>query len=155
MILASIFQTVEFYVIVSVIAAAIVAASCLPAGVGEARTFLYGGELRDSGCEVTEPVIVALVATDGTLGIHRFGLDGVSFSGAYSLAVRIIGLNVTIEERLTPGRRGDEPADSASAILDCLGPERYHFKYVSEATGRSTAFSLNMRPGNRIERRLS
>lgn len=150
--LLNIFQTVEFYIVAAFIAAAVVAAAAMPSRRGAARTFLYGGTLR-SDAALSEPGIVAVVEDDGTLTIHRFGLTGVSGNGAYSLAVTIIGFDVTIDERLTPGRPG-EPVTAAYATIDCLGAERYHFQYRSEATAASAAFTLNIRPGNRIDRRL-
>ena len=155
MITASIFNTVEFYVITAFIAAAVVGASARPSRKGAARTFLFGGTLWPSG-EASQPCIVARVGDNGSLELQRFGLEYMYMDGAYSLAVTIIGFDVTIEERLTPGgRHGGESAGSATAVLDCFGAERYHFNYRSEATGRSAAFSLNIKPGNRIERLLS
>ena len=154
MILSSIFQTVEFYVITVFVSAAIVAVLAMPSRRSAARTFFFAGTLR-SDLVPSEPGIVALVGNDGTLAIHRFGIEGVWVSGAYSLAVTIIDFDVTIEERLTPGSNIDAEATAAYAVLDCFGAERYHFNYRSEATGRNAAFSLNIKPGNRIERLLN
>lgn len=127
--------------------------TAMPSRRSAARNFLYGGDLiTDAAPSV--PGIVAMVGDDGVLTIYRFGLDGVGVSGAYSVAVTIIGFDVTIDERLTVGRRGEPPATAASVRIDCLGPERYHFHYRNEALGRSAAFTLNLRPGNRIDRRL-
>lgn len=154
MALLSIFQTVEFYVITAFIAAAVVGAAAMPSRKGAARTFLTGGTLRDDA-EMSQPGIVAIVNDRGNLEIHRFGLEGVDMSGAYSLAITIIGFDVTIEERLVAGRHHEGPATAAMAVSDCFGAERYHFLYRSDATGRNCAFTLNIRPGNRIERLLS
>lgn len=157
MILLSIFQTVEFYVITAFVAAAVIAAAAMPSRRSAARTFLFGGTLREDAVP-SDDGIVAIVDDRGDLTIHRFGLKGVNMDGAYSVAVTIIGLDVTIEERLTPPRAPGydvQPATAAYVVMDCFGAERYHFNYRSEATGRSAAFSLNIRPGNRIERRLS
>lgn len=154
MLLLSIFQTVEFYIIAAFIAAAVIAAAAMPSRRSAARTFLYGGTLVNSG-EAQEPEVIFSVAENGNLRIDRTGLRGMSVSGAYSLAVTIIGFDVTIEERLVPGRAEDEMVTSAYAVLDCLGRERYHFQYKSEATGRSAACSLNIRPGNTIVRPLT
>lgn len=148
----SIFNTVEFYIVAAFVAAAVVASAAMPSRRGAARTFLYAGTLR-SDAAPSDPGIVAIVEDDGTLTIHRFGLDGVTDTGAYSLAVTIIGFDVTIDERIVPGRTG-APVTAAYATLDCLGPERYHFQYRSEAAAGSAAFTLNIRPGNRIDRRL-
>ncbi len=154
MILLSIFRTVEFYVIMAFIAAAVVGFAAMPSRRGAARQFLVGGTLR-SDATPSQPGIVALVNDAGALEIHRFGLEGVDLSGAYSLAAEVIGFDVAIKERLTAGRRDEGAATAAMAVLDFLGPERYHFHYVSDAIGRSCAFSLNIRPGNRIERLLN
>lgn len=150
---AGIFSTVEFYVISAFVAAAVVAAVAMPSRKGAARTFLFAGTLRTDAAP-SQPGIVAIVTEDGALEFHRFGIEGVTDDGAYSIAVTIIGFDVTVEERLTPGRHGTEPVTAALARADCFGQERYHFNYRSESTGRSAAFSLNLRPGNRIERLL-
>ncbi|MDE6574244.1 MAG: hypothetical protein K2L84_02820 [Muribaculaceae bacterium] len=148
----SFFTSIEFFVIMAFIAAAVVALAAMPSKRGAARMFYYGGEL-DSSAAPSVPGVVALVDEQGQLLLYRFGLDGVSMDGAYSLAVTITGFDVTIDERLTAGQ-GDTAATSAVVRCDCFGRERYHFHFRSEATGRSAAFTLNIRPGNRIERRL-
>lgn len=147
------FDSIEFYVITAFIAAAVIGFSAMPSRRGAARTFLYPGTFFES--TPSAPGIVAEVGDDGALTIYRFGLENISASGAYSLAVKIIGFDVTIEERLTVGRRGEPSETAALARIDCLGQERYHFHYRNEALGRSAAFSLNIRPGNRIERQLT
>lgn len=147
------FESIEFYIITAFIAAAVIGFSAMPSRRGAARSFLYGGELFDDATP-SVPGIVVIVADDGTVDFYRFGLNDISMSGAYSLALTIIGFDITIEERLTAGRRGDISATSAHARIDCLGAERYHFNYRNKALGRSAAFSLNIKPGNRIERRL-
>ncbi len=153
MILLSIFTTVEFYVITAFIAAAVIAACSMPSRRGAARTFLYAGELGIDPVP-SDAGIVVIVNDHGAVEVYRFGIEGVRTTGAYSLAVSIIGFDVTIKERLTPGSSDGTPASRGSAVMDCFGPERYHFQYISESTGRNAAFSLNIRPGNRIERRL-
>ena len=153
MLTLSIFQTVEFYIIAAFIAAAVIAAAAMPSRRSAARTFLYGGTLVP-GDEAEEAGVTFTVRENGNLRIDRTGLRGISVSGAYSLAVTIIGFDVTIEERLVVGRPADEGATEAYAVMDCFGRERYHFQYKSEA-GRSAAFSLNIRPGNTIARPLT
>lgn len=153
----TIFQTVEFYIIAAVVAAAIVAASALPSKRGAARTFLFGGTLaepRTPDTPASDQGIIVQVDDFGYLNVYRFGLEGVHEDGAYSLAVEIAGFDVVINERLTAGSRRTAEMTQGRALLDCFGRERYHIQYKSESTGRSCAFSLNMAPGNRIERRL-
>lgn len=147
------FGSIEFYIITAFVAAAVIGFSAMPSRRGTARTFLFGGELFDDVAP-SVPGIVFVVGDDGVLDVYRFGIDGVDMSGAYSLALTIIGFDITIEERLTAGRLNGAVATAAHARIDCLGRERYHFLYRNEAIGRSAAFSLNIRPGNRIERLL-
>lgn len=153
-----IIRSVEFYVVAAVLAAAVVAASVRPSGKGPVRTYLYGGQLVDDGAQaaVEPPAIVLAVSDDGRdLILERRGLAGINLDdGAYSVAVNVSGFDVTIDERLTFGSRTGSPATGAEVRIDCLGPERYHFVYRSEALGRSCAFALTLRPGVRIERGL-
>lgn len=152
--LLSIFNTVEFYVVTAFIAAAIVGLAALPARRGAARQILVGGDLLFDAPSA-EPEITFTVEDNGDIRVIRHGLEGVLDCGAYSLAVTIIGFDVTIEERLTAGRGEGVEAGGACAKIAGLGAERYHFQYRSEATGRSAAFSLNLRPGNSITRPLT
>lgn len=161
MILCSIFQSVEFYVISVLFAAAVIAAAAKPSLKGAVRTYLYGGTLIDDGrgAEGEEPSIVVSYSEEGhILHLERRGLTGVDFDmGAYSIAVNVAGFDVTIDERLTPGatRNGIEnPATGAETDIDCLGPERYHFQYRSESLGRNCSFTLTLRPGVELERKL-
>lgn len=157
MILLSIFQTVEFYVISATMAAAVIAAASLPSRRGAARTFLYAGELMAPISQVGErggQGITVTIDENCRMHIHRFGLEGICESGAYSLSVKIFGFDVEINERLTPGRHGGEEMTQAEAVIDCFGRERYHFQYKSEATNRSCAFTLNIAAGNTINRPL-
>lgn len=147
------FQTVEFYVICAFIAGAIVAYAAIPSRRGPVRGYLYGGTLlRDT--EPSEPRISLEVRPDGLVTLTRDGLEGISESGAWSLALEINGFDITIRERLTPGR-GGQTVYSAYAVIDALGAERFHFQYISEATSLRTAFTLTLLPGNKITRPLT
>ena len=147
------FNTVEFYILTAFIAAAVIAFAAMPSQKSAARNFFYAGDLF-SDAEPSAPGIVAIVEDDGRLAIHRFGLQNIGMDGAYSIAVTIIGFDVTIEERLTAGTDVVGMATAGKVVLDCLGAERYHIHYRNEAMGRSAAFSLNIRPGNRVDRLL-
>lgn len=150
----SIFQTVEFYVVMVFIAAAVVGLAAMPSRRGEARQQLVAGELiYDAAPSV--PGIVIIVNDDATFTIYRFGLENVAESGAFSLVVTFIGFDITIDERVVYGRQDGRMATAAQATIKGVAPERYHILYRSEATGRNAALSLNMRPGNRIDRELS
>lgn len=157
------FSSIEFYVICAVVAAAIVAYAALPQRRGAVRTFFFTGELHEATSPEAEricaglgvePAIRLRVDDHGVLVLERAGLAGMLTDGACNLAVKVSGFDVTVEERLTPGRRG-WPAAAATARIDCLGPERFHFLYNSESTGRKTAFTLRIAPGNTIVRGLN
>lgn len=173
--LLSIFQTPEFYVITAGIAAAIVAYAALPSHRGPARQTLCAGTLL-FGLPPSEPAIEVQVDADGSnLTIRRLGLEGINADGAYSVAVTVAGFDITVNERLTPGRRvsvgrrsvgagitaleapdgADMPPTAAEVTITGFAPERYHFRYESEATGRSAAFYLTLTPGARATRLLT
>lgn len=149
------FNSVEFYVIAAAIAAAVVALSALPARRGVAVLHTIAGVLSDSGAaEPAEPSIDIEVDDNRRVVIRRTGLSGVGDTGAASLAVNVIGFDIDIEERLTPGRLPLERRDTAVFTLDFLGAERYHVRYNSEDAGVFAAFSLPVREGIRIHRQL-
>lgn len=160
MLALSIFQTVEFYVIAAVAAASVIAAAALPPRRGPVRSFLYAGTLETDAPPGEPQAIEATVGDDGYLCLRRTGLAGLTDTGAWSLAVQISGFDVTVNERITAGRRrpADEdpplPVGAAHARLDCFGRERYHFRFVSDATGRSCNFTMTVAPGARLRKAL-
>jgi len=160
-------HTTEFYVIMTVMAAAVVAACARPSRRGQARTYFAEGILSaadDGGTDTPvsaggahggdAEVYVACGETTPAVTIVRRGLQGVSMSGTVALAITVIGFDVDIKERITPGHPGDPPATQATMILDFLGRERYHIHYTSESTQRHCAFSLNVRPGLKLTHTL-
>lgn len=147
------FQTIEFYVICAFVAGAIIAYAAVPSRRGPVRTFLYGGTLlRDHAPQ--EPAVTLTVRDNGLVEIKREGLEGIYESGAWSLAMEVSGFDVTIRERLVAGRAGEQ-INAAYALIDALGPERFHFQYLSESTGSKTAFTLTLLPGNTITKTLT
>ena len=152
MILMGIFQTVEFYVIAVLVAAMIVALVARPASKGEARQYLLAGELKAGGN--SEPMIELTAQDDGKVTLIRKGIEGITESGAVSLAVTVIGWDIVIEERLSEGYTDDEAIDTAVFTMDFLAPERYHIRYNSSVTGRFTATPFHNRPGYTITRQL-
>ncbi|MDE6587480.1 MAG: hypothetical protein K2K40_04010 [Paramuribaculum sp.] len=164
----NILDSIEFYVIAAVAASAVVGLCVRPSSKGEAVTRLLAGELSAAtpapeeplstpkGAEAT-PAIELLVEPDGSVTLTRLGLDGmVHASGALSLVVNVAGFDISIEERLTPGRPvADTPEPmSARFTLDFLGAERYHLRYYSEATGGLAVTPLHVRPGIHIVKPL-
>lgn len=152
----SFFSSVEFYVIASVAAAAVVGLCVRPRERGAAITHLLAGRLG-FGETGHAPAIGVAVDDHGKVTLTRYGLDGqIHASGAVSLAVTVAGFDITVEERLTAGRivEGVEEPVTAQFAIDFLGREHYHLKYYSEALGAMTAATLHVRPGIRFERPL-
>lgn len=145
--------SVEFYVYATVVAAAIVAYLARPSSRGEARQYLLAGELSNvsnrtwTDLPTLPPSISIIVREDGAVVLFRHGVEGVSTSGAVSLAITVIGYDITIEERIVPGNNLDDPIDTATFVLDFLAPDRYHLKYNSSATSRFATATLLVRPG--------
>ena len=144
--------SIEFYVYATLVAAAIVAFLARPSSRGEARQHLLAGELSNasnrswSDNASVSPAISLIVRDDGAVVLFRHGIEGVTSSGAVSLAVTVIGFDITIEERIVPGNNIDDPIDTATFVLDFLAPDRYHLKYNSSATSSFVATTLLVRP---------
>ena len=150
--MTDILGSVEFYVYATLVAAAIVAFLARPSSRGEARQHLLAGELSNasnrswSDSNSAQPAISLIVRDDGAVVLFRHGIEGVSSSGAVSLAITVIGFDITIEERIVPGNNLDDPIDTATFVLDFLAPDRYHLKYNSSATSSFVATTLLVRP---------
>ena len=156
MITLAFYQSVEFYVIAFLVAAVIVAFSIKPPRRGAARTHLLAGELFTDGDD--EPSISLEAMDSGYVRLVRNGVTGVNTNGAVSLAVTIIGFDITIEERLVAGRDYDinaEPVRRAVFLLDFLGRERYHIRYNSDASGLFAVTTFNNRPGYKAHKPLT
>lgn len=146
------FGSAEFYVIAAVIAAAIVALAAIPSRRGAAVLTTYPGTIIDEDT-LQQPAIDVEVDPDLRLIITRRGIDSVAADGAVSLAVTTIGFDLTIEERITPGK-GRPQSCSAMFILTGFGAERYHIQYRNSHLGLLAAFSLPVRDGVKINRPL-
>lgn len=157
MILMNFFTSVEFYVIMAVIAAAVVAFAARPQARGEVMEFLLASRLVQTGGEdISEPPTLQFACLDtGRVRLTRRGLAGVSMSGAVSIAASFDGVNLSVEERVTPGNKYDLPASSAIFDIGFLPAGRYHVRYNSDATGLFAAFQLHVRSGIVAERALS
>ena len=156
-ILSSVFQTPEFYVIVSVIAAAVIAAVSLPERKGEVKLHLLAGELREADESADNPSPGAITFTVGAgnlVTLRREGLRGVSMDGAVSLAVKVSGFDITIDERVTPGSPYGQMAESATFTLDFLAPEWYHIRYESDSLSEHASLTLHVREGIVLTKRL-
>lgn len=155
----SVLDSIEFYVIAAVVAAAVVGLCVRPSSKGEVVTRLLAGILSagDDDASDATPSIELLVEHDGSVTLTRRGLYGmVHASGAMSLVVNVAGFDISVEERLTPGRPVADVPEPAEAhfTLDFLGAERYHLRYYSEATGGLAVTPLHVRQGIHIVKPL-
>lgn len=142
------FGSAEFYILLAVVAAAIVAAAARPAFTGPVREELLAAELLPAmPGEKNEPSIECRCSDGGRVIFIRHGLDGMTDSGAVSLAVKIKGNDISIEERLSAGSMYDDPVADAMFTLDNLAPAFYHISYHSDKLSRFVAFTLHNRPG--------
>lgn len=146
----AVFDSVEFYVIAAVIAAAVIAFSAKGGDRGPVRQFLLPGVLTFSGKSGENPSIELICCDDGAVVLRRHGVEGITLSGAVSLAVEVNGFDVKIIERTVQGRPGDtEIIDTADFILEFMGAERYFISYNAEDAGLFAAVTLHNRPGIR------
>lgn len=146
------FHTVEFYVLMLFVAAAVVALCARPSSRGEALTHLIAGVL--SGGPASEPELAVRVADDGTVFLIRRGLQDVYVGGSAALAITQIGFSLDIKERVIEGVPDGNPFSEAEFALSFLAPEWYHVRYTDERTGRFAAFSLHVRSGITLVRPL-
>ena len=138
------------YILLLFAAAAFVAFVCRPKGRGEAVKRLFAGELLpvDSSHEVvSEPSISVRCLEGGKVLFERLGVDGLTSSGAVSLAVTFVGKDVEIVERVMPGYPSDIPMAGASFVIDMTGHEWRHIRWSNEDNGLWCAFTLHVRPG--------
>lgn len=139
-----------FYVLLFVLAAAVVYLLARPRQCSPAIQSLA------AGCLVCGPVsdvqrLAVSVGDDGTVHLQRSGVEGLTLSGALSIAVERRGRDIVVKERLSPGYAADAPADGASFILPGLPPGRYHVNWSNPDTGWWVAFGLSVRPGMHLE----
>lgn len=150
----SFFNTTEFYVIATMVAAAVVASCMRPPSRGEAVERLLGGKLCDVSDPDPSPRLTLTCDDTGAVLLTRSGLEGLNEDCAVSLACTLIGSDLTVKERIVGSRAAGAPVDTALFTLDFLPPGRYHVKYESESTGLFAAFPLTVRPGNTLTRPL-
>lgn len=133
----------------TIIAAAIVAMAARPRQRGEVVQHLLSSTLsaESDDFQSDSPSVEFQCRHDGTVGLVRRGIEGVSMSGAVSLAVSTNGVDVSMEERLVEGSSWDAQAVEARFNIDFMPPGWYHVKYNSEKTGLFAAFQLHVRPG--------
>ena len=144
----SFFHTTEFYIILFIAAAAIVALAAMPARRGPVREELLGADLLP-GAALAEPSIEVECRGDGSVLLFRHGLAGMRSGGAVSAKVEVNGFNITVYERVSPPCPDDysAPVSTACFTLDFLGSERYFLRYESENTSAAATIAFRNIPG--------
>ncbi len=163
----SFFQSTEFYVILFIAAAAIVAFTAIPRGRGAIREFLLGAQLIADDEPISDamlpsgrigrPAIEVVCLDDGNVSLIRHGLQGMTTDGAVSAKVEVNGFNITVYERIVaPHRQGNvnvssdsfaEPVSTAVFTIDFLASERYYLRYESELSSSSATLAFRNVPG--------
>lgn len=154
-------HSVEFYVILLVVAALAVGLLAIPHSTGPVETDFATGDLdfNPSPADLN-PSLEIDCRPDGTVRIIRTGLpEGMTSAATAALAITRKGFDLTIEERLTPGSSAylaseSRPVNCAIYYLTGLAHERYHIRFNSESTSSFAAFSLNNLPNLRTSRPL-
>lgn len=137
------------YIALLFVAAAFVAYISRPKNRAEAVQRLYAGDLlTDTGhaAEVA-PCLRVRCLEAGKVYFERIGVEGLTSSGAVSWAVEIIGKDVVVKERVSPGFINDTPVVAASFTADLIGHEWRHVRWTDEDSGLWCAFSLHVREG--------
>lgn len=143
----------QFYVILTVVAAAVVAAVAHPSGTKPVVERLLAGDI----CEDVDspgPCVTLNVLDTGQIELIRHGVEGVGADGAVSLAVTVKGHDLAIEERIVAGRVCPTSATCAKFLIDFLPYGRYHILYNSQPTSMFVAFPFTHRPSMRVTKQL-
>lgn len=163
----SFFHSTEFYVILFIAAAAIVAFAAIPRGHDAVREFLLGSQLIADDVPASEeqfpsgrivhPAIEVVCRDDGNVSLIRHGLQDMTTEGAVSAKVEVNGFNITVYERIVVPRQHSnvslssgtfaEPASTAIFTLDFLATERYYLRYESEMSSSSATLAFRNVPG--------
>lgn len=138
-------DSVEFYVIAALIAAVVIALSIKPSSQGEARQYLLSSTLCFMDDDTPQSLRLNTQA-DGSILLTRMGLKDITSHGAVSLAIDVVGYNITIKERIVYSPSSGEPIDTALFTLDFLANERYFVRYENEDLGVITTFYYRNRP---------
>lgn len=138
------------YILLFFVAAAFIAYLARPRAHGEAVKRLFAGTLLPVSDGVvcdSEPCVHVHCLEDGKVVFERLGVEGLTSSGAVSLAVTFKGKDVEIVERLTNGYPNDTAMAGATFTIDMTGYEWRHVRWLNEETGLWCSFSLHVRPG--------
>lgn len=127
----SFFSSTEFYVILFVTAAAIVALLLRPSGEGAVRETLAAASLAHTDND--EEAVRVTVGDSGSIVVQRTGLKDLTSTGAVSAKINIKGHDIYFYERIVAGGKESEPVDTATFELDGLiAGDRYFLRYEAE-----------------------
>ncbi len=157
MITLSFFNSVEFYVIAVVTAAAIIGLCVRPETKGEAKTFLLSGDISDDGIQKMSSIDI-ICNDDGTIDFIRYGIDTANGLPIANYFITVIGFDITVEERMsyTPDILAGHPTmKKSSFIIDFLGAERYHLTFRNDSSENIAALYFRNTPGVRASKMLS
>lgn len=136
--------SIEVLVILTVVAAAVIALCARPGRRGQAQTLFVTGALSQENAPCP-PALHITCLDNGNVAIRRTGLEGMCQEGTIALAITKIGFDIEVMERHTPGPGW--PATEATFTLNFLGREWYHIRWDVEGSQRHASFSLHVRPG--------
>lgn len=138
------------YLLLLFAAAAFVAYVSRPRPRGEAIKKLYAGTLipySDLPGRLPEPSLHVRCLEGGKVVIERLNVEGLTESGALSVAATFKGKDVEIEERFSGGYQEDEKMAGAAFEIDMSGREWRHVKWIADESGLWCAFTLHVREG--------
>lgn len=141
----------EFYVIMTVVAAAVLALCIRPSRREAAVTRTVSGWIcpgDDSRPFDAPPRLEIECLRNGNVLLKRTDIAHLGVTGALTLQVTQIGFDLQIQEHLTPGAGlSENSVEDAVFVINFLAPERYHIHYVADPGDRFAAFTLHVRPG--------
>lgn len=147
------FQTIEFYVISAVVAAAVIALMARPPHSGPAITRLLAPFIGPDVDTSAPPRLLITCDDHANLTITRTGLTG-NISDL-KIAVTVKGHDISIEESPISGPDGAYGSLSATFTIDFIGRDHYHMSYTAAHQSLFAAASFTVTPGLRIDKPLT
>lgn len=155
MVLCGFLNSVEFYVIAAVAAAAVLGLCVRPSSRSAARQWLLSGTVSPDDSGDPTPRVTIRCLPDGNVEVTRYAIPGIGTDGAVSMVAELSGQDLTLDERIVEGTDampGD--LDCARWVFDFLGRDRYYVRYTSAATELMYSGPLHNREGIVITRNL-
>lgn len=152
------FHTVEFYVVATVVAAAVIILSTRPSGTKPVQTrFARATFEPDFEPSDAEPMLEVTVREDGMVVFTRHGLGRVRAGTVVALAITVKGFDVTLKERITAAspnaermyarleNQGADTTTSCTSAGDCryVGADARAGVAESEDSGVPDAVATN------------